>query len=123
MSQLYTLLKSTLNASATGGLYPDQAPEAVTPPYAVYAEIASPPNVSLGGQSNLKNTRLQLTVWSKTKVESKTVAATLYALVVAQALYGSPTVFTATPVNEGTSVVDPETRLYGTILEFSVWHF
>lgn len=120
---LAQLLYSLLNGSVVGGLHPDQAPEDATKPYAVYAEIARPPNVTLAGESDLQNTRLQITVWSETSLESKTLAATLYALMTAQSIYGSPIAFEVTPLNRGTSIVDPETRLFGTILEFSVWKY
>lgn len=123
MSALYELIIPLLNGSVAGGLHPDQAPENPTVPYAVYAEIASPPINSLGGQANLRNTRLQITVWAETKVESVSVAATLYALMKAQSIYGSPAAFQVTPLNEGTSLVDPDTRLRGTILEFSCWRY
>jgi len=120
---LYQMLVALLNGSVSGGLHPDQAPEDVATPYAVYAEIASPPINHLSGQANLRSTRVQITVWSKTKVEAASVAATLYSLMQAQDIYGSPIAFTIVPQDRGTSVVDQETRLHGVIMDFNVWHY
>lgn len=105
-----------LTGLAAGRAYPDVAPAGVSRPYIVYQQI--------GGESaqyldstlpTRKNGRFQIAVWG----DSRASVAAL-ALSVEQAIATSAA-FQAEPIGAPVGDYEPDTRLYGSRQDFSIW--
>lgn len=105
-----------LTGLVSGRAYPDVAPAGVSRPYIVYQQI--------GGESaqyldstlpTKKNGRFQIAVWG----DSRTSVAAL-ALSVEQAIATSAA-FQAEPIGAPVGDFEPDTRLYGSRQDFSIW--
>jgi hypothetical protein len=107
---------SLVKGLAANRAYPDVAPTGAPRPYIVYQQV--------GGQAlaffdratpSKKNGRFQISVWADTRS-----AASALALQVESALVGASTI-QAEPVGAPIADYDPDTNLYGTHQDFSVW--
>lgn len=117
------MLKNVLSSTFGGQFYPGQGPEGVAGDYATYLHFG-PFNTSLTGQSDLQNQRLQIDVWSDTKLQAETLAAAADVLIRAQSHRNvSPQTFTATPISFEYTGPDPITGKERVLLEYSVWGY
>ena len=109
-SDLFTKL-STL---VSGRVYPDVASTA-TMPYITYQQIGGTPVNFLGAESSSKkNARMQINVWSKTRLEASTIIRQVEDLMVQTPLFGK--------VEGGAeSTYEPDTKKYGSRQDFSFW--
>jgi len=82
-------------------------------PYIVWLRVASTPNVSLRGPSALQNTRLQIDIYSRQVSELVAIDAAVEAAFAAWSVQNAPLL--------EFDVVDPDTRAYRRVKEFSVW--
>lgn len=96
--------------------YPDVAPAGTVPPYITWQ--------SLGGEAlrygdnsapDKRNALLQVSVWSKTRLEALTIIHQ-----VEDALCASSTL-TTKPLGEPSSVSEQDTGLRGSIQRFDIW--
>jgi hypothetical protein len=101
-------------AAPVGGIWPVvNTKEPPVYPYAVYQRVLSQENVSLGGSSNLQQTRLQLDVYARTYSE-----ALLAVNAIDAALFADPLTVIALTAQD---LPDFETRAYRVVREYSVW--
>lgn len=63
-----------------------------------------------------RNTLVQINVWSASRPESTAMARDIEAALAANSA------FTATPSGEPISVYEDDTKLYGAIQRFAIWH-
>jgi len=105
-----------LTGLVSGRAYPDAAPAGVSRPYIVFQQV--------GGESaqyldstlpTRKNGRFQIAVWG----DSRPSVAAL-ALSVEQAIATSAA-FQAEPIGAPVGDFEPDTRLYGSRQDFSIW--
>ncbi|WP_137923950.1 DUF3168 domain-containing protein [Cupriavidus sp. 2SB] len=93
-------------------IYPDVAPSGAAGPYVTYQAVGGQDVNGLDGPADLENQRMQINVWSGTRLEtSQTMRAARTALVEADGI----------PIGAAVSQYEEDTKLYGSRLDFSVW--
>lgn len=108
------IVAAALSPLAGARVFPDVAPAATVRPYIVYQAVGGQDSNTLGGPTNLQNARVQVAVWADTR-------ATAVALMrnSISALVGEP--IKALPIGSPVSVHEPETKLYGSRQDVSIW--
>ncbi|GLC92318.1 hypothetical protein Tamer19_17260 [Cupriavidus sp. TA19] len=92
--------------------YPDVAPLGAPKPYVTYQAVGGQDANDLSGPADLENQRMQINAWSETRAATvATMRAARSALVAAGAL----------PIGAPVSENEPDTKLYGSRLDFSIW--
>ncbi|WP_374491594.1 DUF3168 domain-containing protein [Brachymonas sp.] len=115
MADLLQTAYGVLNPLAPGGAH--YAMNDVQPPvlpYIVFRRIVSTTNNTLAGATDLQNTRLQVDVYARTVAETVAIGNAITATM-ASAPWPACVQLTSADLFE------PDTRLYRSILEFSVW--
>ena len=111
-STIFDLLKTLVS----NRVYPDVAPESVTRPYITYQQVGGETVAYLeNAVADHKNGRFQINVWGDLR---STVSA--LALQAEQAFIES-TALQCRPIGAPVSTHEPETKLYGSRQDFSVW--
>lgn len=114
---LETDLYTALQALASGRMYPDVAPEGTALPYITYQQI--------GGQGvnfldptvpSKKNARVQINVWAGTRLAAANLARSIE-----DTLRGAASLQVSV-LGALTALHEPDTGLYGTRQDFSIWH-
>ena len=106
-------LQAALLPCASGGAYQDIAIQGAVAPYIVWTQIVSTTNNTLAGATNMQNMRIQIDVWAKTPAIRQTVVAAVVAAMAA-APFANLQISTQ-------NLYESETKLFRTILDFSVW--
>lgn len=114
MTALIQDLQTVLNPLATGGAFYGLC-TAEPPPseYIVWMRVASTPSVSLGGPSDLQNTRVQIDVYARTVARVAAIELAVEAAMVAASITNVPL--------SSQDIFEPDTRLYRCIKDYSVW--
>lgn len=109
-------IKSLLASLAGGRIYPDTMPDKPTFPCIVYQQVGGKAVEYVAGKvANKDNARLQVMVWSKTRLEASTIARAARVLIVEGAMKGKTY---AAPV----SLYEEPLKLYGNRTDYSVWY-
>lgn len=107
-------LFTKLSTLVSGRVYPDVASTA-TMPYITYQQIGGTPvNFLEAESSSKKNARMQINVWSKTRLEASTIIRQVEDLMVQTPLFG-------TVEGGAESTYEPDTKKYGSRQDFSFW--
>ncbi|MCZ2897303.1 DUF3168 domain-containing protein [Burkholderia thailandensis] len=114
MSSAEELTRSALNSLVGGRVHPDVA-IGVPAPYIVYQAAGGEDRTSFSGRSALQNCRMQIAVWSKSRLEAAGVMRDVQIAMTAPPLR-------AKPIGAPVSDYDRETNLYGSRLDFSMWY-
>lgn len=114
MRSAEAIVDAALSLLAEGRIYPDVAPAGVVKPFLVYQSVGGVDETTFDGISDLQNSRMQVTVWSDSRVE----AAKLMHQVL-QALTDAPVC--GKPIGAPVSEYELDTRLYGSRLDISIW--
>jgi hypothetical protein len=109
---MLTATEPTL-APAGGVWYAVNTTEPPVYPYILWIRVASPPNVSLSGPSNLQNTRIQIDIFSRQVSELLGLESALEAAMVASALQN-------VPLNSQNLYEEP-VRAYRVTKDYSIW--
>ncbi|HNB43881.1 MAG TPA: DUF3168 domain-containing protein [Burkholderiaceae bacterium] len=114
MSTLLEDLFTVLNPLAAGGAHPliNEMQDPVYP-YIVFTRITSPYNVTLGGSTDLQNTRVQVDVFSRKMAEADAIADSIGAALDASAI-------THVPIDSRDSY-EAAVRCYRVSRDFSIW--
>jgi hypothetical protein len=111
-----TLLFNALKGLVSNRVYPDEAPEGVVAPYIIYQQVGgNSTNYRDGSAPALKNCRMQITVWSKTRAEASSLMES------AESALRVTTSLNAEALTEKMSDNDPITKLRGARQDFSFW--
>lgn len=111
-SDVYDKLKGLCG----GRVYPDTSPDTITAPFIVFQSVGGEPvNFTEQAVPDSANARVQIEVWSKTRLEAD---ATM--LAVRQAIIQAD--WPAALVGEPVAEYEPYTKLYGSRADFSVWY-
>lgn len=110
--QLYTALEGL----AEGRVFPDIAPQDTPTPYITYQAVGGEPIDMLDGTiPDKSNVRMQINVWSKSRIEASELGA-LVELTIRQQTSMQPTVLTGR-----VATLDEETQYRGTMQDFSLF--
>lgn len=106
---------TALNPLATGGACVDVNETQPAPSeFIVFSRVVSVPNVSLGGSSNLQNTRLQVDVYARTRARAVEIDALVLPALEAAGF--------SSVVEIGVQdLYEPDTRLRRVSHDFSIW--
>ena len=111
-SDLFTLLKTV-----TPRVYPDFAPVSTTRPYCTFQQIGGRVVNPLKNEApGLRNTELQITVWSSTRLEALQVSRAI------EDAMRLATAFNARPIAAAVADYDADIPVYGCRQDFSCWH-
>lgn len=111
-----SILAATLGPLAGDRVFPDVGPENVGLPYITYQQVGGDPVNFLGGDApSQRNSRVQINVWGATR---QTVAELARAV---EAAVRSTPGLRPTVLTSGIATFEPDTRLYGSLQDFSFW--
>ena len=114
MASLIEQVVTLLGGIASGGVhYGVNKSQTISVPYIVIQRVASVPNVSLQGASDLQNTRMQVDVYAKTVAEVDTLVRQIAAAFAASIITNVPVL--------SVDLFEPETKLFRTTKDFSIW--
>ncbi|MBK5120890.1 DUF3168 domain-containing protein [Burkholderia sp. R-69980] len=103
------------NKDGSARVYPDIAPQGTARPYITYQSVGGQPTGTLEGVDSTRNCRVQINVWADKR---KDVSVTMESVIVA--LCGDPV--SAIALGEPASVYEEDTKLRGSMLDFSIWY-
>ena len=109
------LVDAALSQIAGGRIYPDVAPASVAKPYIVYQSAGGVDETTFDGLNEQQNSRMQVAVWSTSRIEALNVMQQIL-----QALTAAPV--RGTPIGAPVSVYEDDTKLYGSRLDVSIWY-
>lgn len=111
-ASIYTVL-----AAITPRVFPDVAPIDTPTPFVTYQQVGGKPANFVSGIPSMRNGHFQINVWSATRAE----AASLARQIEDAARLNST--LSAVTLGGVVSTYEPETKLYGTRQDFSIWFF
>lgn len=108
------IVVAALSALASGQVFPDVAPANTTAPWITFQAAGGQAfNTVDGATPCVRNSRMQVSVWSRSRLEAAELMEQAF-----QALV-NPTV-KAVPIGAPVSVFEKDTLLYGSRLDFSL---
>lgn len=114
MTVLIEDLQALLAPLAAGGAWYGICTASPVPAeYIVWMRVASSPNVSLMGPSDLQNTRVQIDIYARTVARLAAIEQALEAAMAASSITNVPLA--------SQDIYEPDTRLYRAIKDYSVW--
>ncbi|MBR8084560.1 DUF3168 domain-containing protein [Burkholderia vietnamiensis] len=108
------IVYGALKLLAGGRIYPDVAPQLVVRPYVTYQAVGGQSTNYMSDTDNLQNARIQVNAWAD---DRKTAIDLIQGAIAA--LTGEP--IYATNIGAPVSTYEPDTKLYGSRLDFSIW--
>jgi hypothetical protein len=107
---------SLLESFAGGRVYPDVTPAAPDYPLIVYQQVGGSAKWYVEkAQRDKDHARIQVYVWSRTRLESNAIARQVEAAICASE-------FAAEPYGAFTALYEQNLNLYGTRQDFGIWH-
>jgi hypothetical protein len=94
--------------------YPDVAPAGVAKPFVVYQAVGGQSTNYLSNTDNLQNARIQICVWADDRLTAVNVMQSVIDTL-------TPAPIFATSIGASVSTWEPDTKLYGSRLDFSIW--
>lgn len=114
MTVLIEDLQALLMPLADGGAwYAVCTASPVPSEYIAWQRVASSPNVSLGGPSDLQNTRVQIDIYARTVARAAAIEAAVEAAMAGSSIVNVPLA--------SQDIFEPDTRLFRVIKDYSVW--
>jgi hypothetical protein len=106
-------IQALLDPLSTGGAHQDIAEQGTVTPYIVWQHVISPINNTLGGASNIQNSRVQVDCYASSPAARRTLADAVVAA------------FDVTPLKNvqlsRQNLYESDTKLFRTMLDFSIW--
>jgi hypothetical protein len=114
---VFNALKALVaNGDGTFRIDPDVAPAGALRPYITFQAVGGQSPNYLSNTVDLQNARMQVNVWADTRA----VATSLMQSAIA-ALTAAP--IRATNIGAPVSTYEPDTKLYGSREDFSIWFY
>lgn len=111
-ADLNTLLKTLCPR-----VFPDVAPAETATPYITWQALGGESIYALNNTPiDKRHTLMQINVWAASRLQSTTLARDI------EAALALSKAFTAKPSGEPMSIYEDETKLYGAIQRFEIWH-
>jgi Protein of unknown function (DUF3168) len=116
-STIFTALKGFVpNADGTTfRVFPDVAPENTQRPWITYQAVGGQAANAIDGPADRMNTRTQVNVWADSRPAATALMLQIIAALCVPAIGGLPL---GAPVSD----YEPDTKLYGSRLDFSIWY-
>lgn len=108
-------------ALASGGVYTDQAPDSALADYIVFTCVGGDAQNTLSSGLSIRNQRYQFDCWSSRRTMADSICEALITLMMAQT--GLAANFSALPIGEPQKDFDSDTKLYRTLIDFSLWFY
>jgi hypothetical protein len=115
MATAESVTYAAIKVLANGRVYPDVAPAGVAKPYLTYQSVGGVDETTFDGADTLQNSRMQVSVWSTSRIEAATIIQQVRAALTAAPVSG-------TPIGAPVSVYEDDTKLYGSQQDFSIWY-
>lgn len=115
MATAESVTVAAIKTLAGGRVYPDVAPSTPTRPYIVYQAVGGVDETTFDGPDTLQNSRMQVAVWSTTRLEAVSIIQQVRALLTDAPVLG-------VPIGAPVSVYEDDTKLYGSRQDFSIWY-
>lgn len=113
---LEATLKTTLGALVGGRCYPDTSPDGAAFPLIIYQQVGGVAVDFMEGKvADKDNARVQVNVWSRTRLEASSLARSARVALVE----GSTK---ATTLGAAVALYDDAMKLYGTRQDFGIWY-
>jgi hypothetical protein len=114
---VFAALKALVpNGDGTFRCYPDVAPTGALRPYITYQAVGGQSPNYLSNNVDLQNARMQLNVWADTRAAATTLMQSVIAALTAPAIK-------AVTIGAPVSTYEPDTKLYGSREDFSIWFY
>lgn len=111
------LLIGVLDGLVGGRVFPDVAEPLTLPPYITYQAVGGDPlNFTEGSVPDSRNSRVQVNVWAATRLEASDIAGQVEDAL--REVVGLQITVLTRPV----WLYEPDTKLRGTMQDFSVWN-
>lgn len=108
------IVVAALAALAGGQVFPDVAPANTNAPWITFQAAGGQSFSTVDGATpGVRNSRMQVAVWSRSRLEAATIMEQAF-----QALVN--TTVKATPIGAPVSTFEKDTLLYGSTLDFSI---
>lgn len=113
---VYTALKDLVPSGADepSRCAPDISPAGVERPNITYQALPGKSTFTLNGPSGVRNARMQINVWAKSRPEAVVLMNEVIAALIADPARG-------VPIGDVASEFEADTKLYGSRLDFSIW--
>lgn len=109
-------LFNAIKALVGNRCFPDVAPEGTATPYITWQQVGGPAYAYVEkAVPNLEGARMQITVWSATRLEANTIIRQVEPALVAASG------FEARPIGGFTATFDRDTGLRGSRQDFYIW--
>lgn len=110
-TDIFNLLKTLVP-----NVFPDVAPNGTPLPYATYQQVGGLViNYSDAATPNKQHGIFQVNIWAATRLEAKALALQV------EDAFRASSAFVARPDGAPISQYEPDTQLYGTLQDFSIW--
>lgn len=96
-------------------VFPDVAPEDTPRPWITYQSVGGRDANALSGPADRMNTRMQVNVWADSRPAATALMQLVIAALCADGIGGLP-------IGGAVSDYEPDTKLYGSRLDFSIWY-
>lgn len=107
---------AALSGLAAGGVYPDLAPLDTPRPYITYQQVGGEAVAFLErALPSKKNGRYQVNVWADTRTSAAALALQV------EAAFVTASSFQGSAVGAPVATYEPDTKLYGSMQDFTVW--
>ena len=113
---IYTVLSGALYSSVGDRIFPDVADGSAAAPYVVYQTISTSGTTTHDGTRDVEFPNIQFSCWAKTKSAAVALGSLLNQTLDGQTLAGNSAV--AFTFSNASSSYDPESKLYGEVLEY-----
>lgn len=108
------IVYAALSALVNGNVFPDLAPAQTPPPWICYTAVGGQSYPSLDGTTpGLRNARMQVVVYSRSRSEAASVMEQVFQALANQTV-------NAVPIGAPVSTFEADTLLYGSSLDFSI---
>ncbi|WP_230944974.1 DUF3168 domain-containing protein [Burkholderia vietnamiensis] len=109
-----SVVATALSPVLPAKVFPDVAPAATAAPWITYQAVGGQAFATIDGETpGTLNARMQVTVWSKTRLQTGNIMQQVFQALVNPAVK-------AVPIGAPVSTFEPDTLLYGSTLDFSV---
>lgn len=114
MASAESVVYGALRSLVGDRVYPDVAPLGAPRPYITYQAVGGQDVNALGGPADLQNSRMQINVWADARAAAVATMNAAFAAMTTDAVQGIP-------IGAPVSTYEPDTKLYGSRLDFSLW--
>lgn len=110
------IVYGALRALVVDRCYPDVGPSGVARPYITYQAVGGQSPNYLSNNVDLQNARMQINVWADKRSDATSLMQSVIAALTGPAIK-------AVTIGAPVSSYEPDTKLYGSREDFSIWFY